>query len=619
MRATANARAWAGLAVLSLPCLLVSLDAEVLNLAAPQLTAALRPTSVQLLWIMDSYVFVVAGALIAMGVLGDRIGRRRLLLVGAGFFGAASLLAAFATTPAQLIAARVLMGLSGASLMPSTLALIRVMFADARSRAVALGVWSASFSLGGVASPLIGGVLLEHFWWGSVFVLAVPAVLLLLAVGPVLLPESRDRGATSFDTLGALLSLAAVLIFVYGLKRLAASGWHPIPLAAIGLAVLLGALFVRRQRRIPQPLLDLTMFRNARVSVALGSNALSFFVLYGTQLAIAQYLQLVLGLSPLRAGLWTLPSVLAYLGMSFLSPALARRFPVGRVVAAGLVAMAGGFAVLAHGGLDGVVAGTVVFSIGLAPVYILTTDLVVATVRPSRAGMAAAVTETGCELGGALGIAILGSLSVAAYRHGMTGSVVPLPAGGTLADAVSVVAGLPARPAEALLHQAHAAYGSAFALMSLTAAVLAGAAAILAAAVLRPAAVPALPAPARVPALPGLSRSLPALPGIAGSLPTQPGPGRGFPALAGRRVTALPGRGGLPALRGRVVPLSLCRVGRASRTRGSCGPASWSFRGLGSDSVRSTSCEAASCSAGLGWSGSFGRIRRCPPAGNVGC
>jgi len=437
MRATTNARAWAGLAVLSLPCLLVSLDAEVLNLAAPQLTAALRPTSVQLLWIMDSYVFVVAGALIAMGVLGDRIGRRRLLLVGAGFFGAASLLAAFATTPAQLIAARVLMGLSGASLMPSTLALIRVMFADARGRAVALGVWSASFSLGGVASPLIGGVLLEHFWWGSVFVLAVPAVLLLLAVGPVLLPESRDRGATSFDTLGALLSLSAVLIFVYGLKRLAASGWHLIPLAAIGLAVLLGALFVRRQRRIPQPLLDLTMFRNARVSVALGSNALSFFVLYGTQLAIAQYLQLVLGLSPLRAGLWTLPSVLAYLGASFLSPALARRFPAGRVVAAGLVAMAGGFAVLAHGGLDGVVAGTVVFSIGLAPVYILTTDLVVATVRPARAGMAAAVTETGCELGGALGIAILGSLSVAAYRHGMAGSVVPLPAGGTLADAVS--------------------------------------------------------------------------------------------------------------------------------------------------------------------------------------
>ena len=492
MRATATARDWVGLAVLTLPCLLVSLDGEVLNLAAPRLTAALRPSSVQLLWIMDSYVFVVAGALIAMGVLGDRIGRRRLLLAAAAAFGAASLLAAFATTPAQLIAARVLMGVAGASLMPSTLALIRVMFTDPRQRATALGVWSAGFALGGVASPVIGGVLLEHFWWGSVLILAVPAVALLLVLGPILLPESRDRAATGFDVLGALLVIAAVLLFVYGLKRLAAGGAEFAPLAAIALAGLLGTAFLRRQRRIPRPLLDLAMFRDRRITVALGSNALSFFVLYGTQLAIAQYLQLVLGLSPLRAGLWTLPSVLAYLAASFLGPALARRYPPGRLVAAGLTTMSAGFAVLAAGGLPAVVTGTVIFSIGLAPVYILTTEMVVTTVRPERAGMAAAVTETGCELGGALGIAVLGSVAVAAYRHETAGSA--LPGDGTLVDAVSAAAALPPPLATELIRHAEAAYSTALTLMSLLAAVLVAAAAALALAVLRPARRPKLPA-----------------------------------------------------------------------------------------------------------------------------
>jgi DHA2 family multidrug resistance protein-like MFS transporter len=472
-------RSWTGLAVLALPCLLVSLDAEVLNLAAPQLSRDLHPSGVQLLWIMDSYVFVVAGALIAMGVLGDRIGRRRLLLAGAAAFGVASVLAAFATTPELLIAARVLMGLAGASLMPSTLALIRVMFPDGRQRTIALGIWSASFSLGGVASPLIGGALLTRFWWGSVFLIAVPVVLLLLALGPVLLPESRDRTATTFDTPGALLSLASVLLFVYGVKRVAASGAAPAPLLAMALAVGLGLLFLRRQGRIPQPLLDLTLLRDARVAVAVGSNALSYFVLYGSQLAIAQYLQLILGLSPLRAGLWTLPSVIAYLLASFAGPALTRYCPPGRVIAAGLATMAAGFAVLALGGLPAVVTGMVIYSVGLAPAYILSTELVVSTVRPSRAGMAAAVTETGCELGGALGIALLGSLVVATYRHGTT-------AGGTLVDAVTTAATQPARAAEELLRQAHAAYGTAFTVMSLAAAALVAVAAALAAKVLRP-------------------------------------------------------------------------------------------------------------------------------------
>ncbi len=475
MRATATAREWAGLAVLALPCLLVSLDAEVLNMAAPMLTADLRPTPVQLLWIMDSYVFVVAGALIAMGVLGDRIGRRRLLLFGAVGFAGASLLAAFATSPELLIAARVLMGLAGASLMPSTLALIRAMFADARQRGIALGVWSASFSLGGLAAPLVGGVMLEHFWWGSVLLLAVPATLLLVVIGPWLLPEARDGDAEGFDFGGALLSLAAVLVFVYGLKRLAAEGWQAVPLLAVLVAAVLGALFLRRQRRVAQPLLDLTMFRDARVRVALATNALSFFVLYGTQLAIVQYLQIVLGLSPLGAGLWALPSVVAFLAASLLGPVLVRWFPAGRVVAVSAVVMASGHAIMAlaayGGGLPALVTGMVIGGLGLAPVYTLTTDLVVSSVRSARAGMAAAVTETGAELGGAIGIAVLGSVMVAAYRAGV-------PAGGTLMDAVAAAGELP--------QQAASAYGYAFALVSLVAAALVALAAGLAWRVLRP-------------------------------------------------------------------------------------------------------------------------------------
>jgi len=501
MRATAGAREWVGLAVLALPCLLVSLDAEVLNLAAPQLAADLRPTAVQLLWIMDSYVFVVAGFLIAMGVLGDRIGRRRLLLAGSVAFALSSLLAAFATGPELLIAARVLMGLAGASLMPSTLALIRAMFADARQRGIALGVWSASFSLGGLAAPLIGGVLLEHFWWGSVFLLAVPATVLLVVLGPALLPEARDTSARGFDLGGAVLSLAAVLVLVYGIKRLAAEGRPAVPLLSIVVAGLLLALFLRRQRRVEQPLLDLTMFREGRVRVGLAANALSFFVLYGTQLAIVQYLQIVLGLSPLRAGLWALPSVGAFLLGSLLGPMLVRWFPAGRVVAVGAVVLASGHALMAlapyGGGLPALVAGMVIGGLGLAPVYTLTTDLVVSSVRSSRAGMAAAVTETGAELGGAIGIAVLGSVVVAAYRSGMSG-VPGLPADGTLMDAAAAAGRLPGEVGAVLLERADDAYGFAFALVSLVAAGLVAVAALLAFRVLWPA-LPAAPEPVPLP------------------------------------------------------------------------------------------------------------------------
>ena len=264
----AGAREWAGLALLALPCLLVSMDAHVLNLAIPQLTADLRPTNAQLLWIVDSYGFLVAGSLMTMGALGDRIGRRRLLLIGAAAFGLASLLAAFSTSPEMLIAARVLLGLAGATLMPSTLALIRVMFPDPRQRTTALGVWTASFALGGVLAPLVAGILLRHFWWGSVFLFAVPLIAVLLALGRALLPEFREHPAPRVDAASAALSLAGVLSAVYGLKRAAQSGVDPAAAVALALGIGLATAFLRRQRGRANPWIDLALFRRRELLAA---------------------------------------------------------------------------------------------------------------------------------------------------------------------------------------------------------------------------------------------------------------------------------------------------------------------------------------------------------------
>ncbi|HEV7654633.1 MAG TPA: MFS transporter [Mycobacteriales bacterium] len=467
----ATRRDWLGLAVLVLPCFLVSMDGEVLNLAVPKIVADLHPGNAQLLWIVDGYVFVVAGALLAMGALGDRIGRRRLLLVGATLFGAASLAAAFASTPALLIAARVLMGLAGASLMPSTLALIRGLFVDRRQRTAALGVWTAGFSLGGLLAPVLGGVLLDRFWWGSVFLVAVPVTLLLLVVGPAVLPEFRDPDATGFDLPGAALSLLAVLTLVYGIKRAAAGGGLPAAGVAALLGVVLGAAFGRRQRRAARPMIDPALLRTGAVRVALLANALTFFALYGTQVAVAQYLQWVLGLSPLRAGLWSIPSVLAYLAGTAIGPAAVSRFPPTRVIGTGLVVSAAGCGLLTQvsGGLGVIVAGTVVFGVGLAPVYTLCTDLIVTRTRPEQAAVAGAVAETGAELGGALGIALLGSLGVAVYRAATGGATAGLPpdaaadARRTLGDAAAVAGTLPGVRGEELLQQTRSAFEQAFA------------------------------------------------------------------------------------------------------------------------------------------------------------
>ncbi|HEY2552460.1 MAG TPA: MFS transporter [Streptosporangiaceae bacterium] len=489
MTRRAGRREWISLAVLALPCLLYAIDLTVLNLAVPHLSQDLRPTSTELLWIVDIYGFMAAGSLITMGTLGDRIGRRRLLLIGAAAFGVTSLLAAWSVSAPMLIAARALLGLAGATVAPSTLSLIRNMFTDPRQRTVAVSVWITSFSVGGAIGPLLGGVLLEWFWWGSVFLLAVPVMALLLVLGPLLLPEFRDPLAGRLDLVSAALSVAAVLAVIFGLKQLTRDGLGWLPAAAILVGLAAGTVFVRRQLVLADPLLDLRLFRSAAFTAALTTNLLSFFTGFGTLLFITQYLQLVLGLSPLKAGLWMLPSSAGFVVGSLLTPLLARRVRPAFLMAACMTLGAAGlwlFTLIGPAGLALLVTGSVVFSLAMAPVDTLATDMVVGAAPPERAGAASALSETSAEFGGALGIAILGVIGARIYRSQLTGA---LPAGflprsaaaarDTLGGAVAAAARLPGQTGDVLVGAARAAFTS-----GLHAAFAVSAAAVLVAAVL---------------------------------------------------------------------------------------------------------------------------------------
>src|SRR6266496_63417 len=478
---TAGRREWVALAVIALPCLLYSMDLTVLYLALPSLTADLKPSSAQLLWITDVYGFMLAGFLITMGTLGDRIGRRRLLLIGAAAFGLASVLAAFATSVAMLIVARALLGIAAATLAPSTLSLIRNIFLDPGQRTFAIGVWVTSFSLGGALGPLLGGLLLHFFWWG-----------------PVLLLEFRNPEAGRFDLVSATLSLVSVLALVYGIKELAQNGFGPVPALSILAGIAVGLAFVRRQQKLAEPLIDLRLFRAPAFSASLAANTLSLFLVFGTFFLIAQYLQLVLGLSPLSAGLWTLPSSLGFIVGSLLAPKIVRRLGPGLTMAYGLVLAAIGSAVLAqlHGIGDSafaaLVTGSVLLALGVAPVVTLATDLIVGAAPPERAGEASGLSETGTELGGALGIALLGSIATAVYRGQLTDA---LPAGlkphdadtarSTLAGAAQLAARLPNQLDAPLLNGARDAFTQGLHVAAIVSAALAVALAVIAATVLR--------------------------------------------------------------------------------------------------------------------------------------
>ncbi len=514
--ALAGRREWLGLAVLALACLLYAMDLTVLHLAVPSLSAELRPSSAELLWITDIYGFMVAGFLVTMGTLGDRIGRRRLLLLGATAFGVVSVLAALSTTPEQLIAARALLGIAGATLAPSTLSLIFTMFPDSRQRQVAIGIWITSFSAGGAIGPVMGGVLLERFWWGSVFLLAVPVMALLLALGPRVLPEYRDPGAGRLDLISAAMSLVAVLALVFGLKLTAQDGFGGLAGAAVLVGAGVGLLFARRQLTLADPMIDLRLFRSTAFNASLATNLVGIFIAVGYFLFVAQYLQLVLGLSPLEAGLWSLPSAVGFIVGSNLAPRILRRVRPAPVIGVGLAMAAVGLAVLTRVGgshdadLALLAGASLVISLGLAPVFTATTDLIVSSAPPERAGAASGISETGAELGGALGIAILGSIGIAVYRGQLAGALpadLPDQAAAavqdTLGGAVGVAAQLPQQLGAVVLAAAREAFVQGLQLTAALSAAVAVATAVIATVLLR--SVPAgtqaeQPAPAAEPA-----------------------------------------------------------------------------------------------------------------------
>ena len=500
----AGRREWVGLAVLALACLLYVMDLTVLHLAVPAISADLRPGSAQLLWVIDIYGFFVAGSLITMGTLGDRIGRRKLLLIGAAAFGVVSLLAAFSPSAELLIASRALLGIAGATLAPSTLSLIFHMFADPRQRSVAIGVWIGSFSAGSAIGPVLGGVLLEHFWWGSVFLLALPVMALLLVLGPRVLPEYRDPDAGRLDLVSAAMSVVAVLAVINGLKGIAQDGFGPVPALFVLAGLAVGVVFVRRQRMLADPMIDVGLFRITAFNAALATNFLAIFVAVGYFLFVAQYLQLVVGLSPLEAGLWSLPSAFGFIVGSQLAPRIVHRVRPALVIGGGLGVSAVGLAVLtqvgASGGLVPLVTGSLIISLGLAPVFGLTTELIVGSAPPERAGAASGISETGAELGGALGIAILGSVGVAIYRAELADrlpAAVPAEAAAiardTLGSAVAVAGQLPDQLGAAVLETAREAFVQGMQLSSAIAAVVAVGLAVVAVVMLRdrPAASPA--------------------------------------------------------------------------------------------------------------------------------
>ncbi|MFB4279532.1 MFS transporter [Nonomuraea sp. MTCD27] len=483
----AGRREWTGLAVLALPALLASLELTVTNLAVPAIGKDLGASSTQLLWIVDIYAFLLSGSLITMGAWGDRIGRRRLLLIGAAAYGLVSVMAAYAPDAGSLIVARALMGMAGATLMPSTLSLATSMFTDARQRAVAIGVIVASVSGGTAIGPLVGGWLLDRFWWGSAFLLAVPVMVVLLALGPWLLPEHRDAGAGRLDLVSALLSLAAVLPVVYGLKQIAADGLTAQSVAAIVVGVALAWVFVRRQRGLADPFVDLRLFRERAFSVAAATLALGIFVLWGSNYAIAQYLQLVHGMSPLEAGLWTAPSAVGVIVGSTLAPRLARMVRPSLVIGVGLGVSAVGYVVLTQtGGLPVLITGAVVVSAGLGPMMALATDMVVGSAPAERAGAAAAISSAAPQLGGALGIALLGSVITATYRAELSTAVVPDDgARDSLGAAVALAHRLPTETAVQLLGTARAAFIDGFHVAAGVSAVLMAAVALLVVTLLR--------------------------------------------------------------------------------------------------------------------------------------
>lgn len=447
-----RARRWSALVVLMFPVLLVAVDNTVLSFAVPAVSSALAPTSTQLLWIIDVYPLVLAGLLVPMGSLGDRIGRRKLLLLGGVGFAVASAVAAFMPSAPLLIAARALMAVFGAMLMPATLSLIRNIFTNAAERRLAIAAWASAFSGGAALGPIVGGWLLEHYWWGSIFLLSVPMLLPLLLLGPFLIPESRDPAPGRVDPASIVLAMGTLAPIVYGIK--AATGHGPAwgAAAAIACGLLCGITIVRRQLRSTSPMLDVRLFRNPVFSAALLVNLFSVFALVGFIYFLAQHLQLIAGLSPMEAGFFMVPGLVLTVVFGFVAVPLVQRIGASRVVMAGLAFSTCAYILVVafgrSGSMPALLAAFCVLGIGVGLAETISNDLTLSAVPSHRAGAAAAISETAYEVGSVLGTAILGSILNAAYSRGVSIPEHLPPAQAdrvreTLAGAVDVAGSLP--------------------------------------------------------------------------------------------------------------------------------------------------------------------------------
>lgn len=460
-------RPWAVLAVLMLPVLLISVDNTVLSFALPSITAALGPSGSQLLWIVDAYPLMLAGLLVPMGSLGDRLGRRRLLLVGATGFAAVSLLAAWSTSPELLIASRALLGVFGATLMPSTLSLLRNVFLDRRQRRLAIAIWAAGFAGGAALGPIVGGILLTHFWWGSVFLLNVPVLVILLPLALWLVPESRDPAPGRLDGWSIALSLATMLPLVHAIIAIGEHGVTGSTLVGVLVGLTAGWAFVRRQRRLTSPLLDVSLFAQPIFSGAVAANLLSVLGVSGLLVVVSQFLQLAAGLSPLDAGLVLVPGLAASVVAGLLAVRLVRYIRPGTIIGCSFLLAAAGYAVVRLVGdvptPATVALAFIVMGIGVGLAETLTNDQIATAVPPEKAGAASAISETAYELGTTLGVALLGSVLNATYRarvllpDGLTAAQ-QATAGETLGGAVDVAGRVDGAVADALLDSARLAF-----------------------------------------------------------------------------------------------------------------------------------------------------------------
>ncbi|UNK69460.1 MFS transporter [Microbacterium sp. H1-D42] len=488
-------RAWAALAVLMLPVLLISVDNTVLSFALPEISLALSPTGAEQLWIIDAYSLVLAGLLVTMGVLGDRFGRRRMLFIGATGFAVVSVLAAFAPTAGMLIAARAALGFFGAMLMPSTLSLLRTIFPNRDQRRLAIAVWASAFSAGSALGPVVGGFLLEHFAWGSVFLIAVPVLIPLLIGGFWLLPESKDPNPGRIDPIGILLSMAAMIPVVYAIKSFAVDGPNVVAVVLVLIGVLMGYLFVRRQLRAETPMLDMTLFRRGGFSGAILVNLLSVIALVGFLYFVPQQLQLVLGLSPMTAGLALVPGMVMMIVAGLSVVPISRRVPPHIVVPVGLTLSVLGYVIVAMTAQQNSVAwlmvAFVVLGIGIGAAETVSNELILAHAPPAKAGAASAVSETAYELGAVLGTAVLGGIITAFYRGAL---VVPdgvppeiaAEARETLAGAYAAAHDVSDALGQQLWEAAKLAFDSGIVTTSIIGALLVAAAGVIAATTLRP-------------------------------------------------------------------------------------------------------------------------------------